>query len=81
MKSPFNSIAVVGLGVIGSSFAVALRRAYPDVRLVGVDVAADALAAAEERGWIDEGIRPEKAADAFSSCDLVVIATPVPVAP
>lgn len=81
MKSPFNSIAIVGLGVIGSSFAAALRQAYPDVRLAGIDVAADALAAAEERGWIDEGIRPEKAADAFSSCDLVVIATPVPVAP
>ena len=55
MKTHFSSVAVIGLGLIGSSFAAMYRNAYPDARLVGIDVSEDAVKAAQERGWIDEG--------------------------
>ena len=55
MKTHFSSVAVIGLGLIGSSFAAMYRNAYPDARLVGIDVSEHAVKAAQERGWIDEG--------------------------
>lgn len=81
MKTHFSSVAVIGLGLIGSSFAAMYRNAYPDARLVGVDVSRDAVDAVLERGWIDEGcVSTEDVAAAISTCELVMIATPVPVA-
>lgn len=81
MKTHFASVAVIGLGVIGSSFAASYRNAYPDAHLVGIDVSADAVEAAKARGWIDEGlVSSEDIAPAIQSCEMVMIATPVPVA-
>ena len=37
MKTHFTKVAVIGLGLIGSSFAAAYRNAYSDAYLVGVD--------------------------------------------
>lgn len=81
MKTRFSTIAIIGLGLIGSSFAVAYRNAYPDARIVGVDTDAQAVEAAKERRWIDEGLTPDgDVAAALSACDLVMIATPVAAA-
>ncbi len=81
MKTHFSSVAVIGLGLIGSSFAAMYRNAYPDARLVGIDVSEDAVEAAQERGWIDEGhVSSEDLGPVLCDCELVMIATPVPVA-
>ena len=81
MKTHFSSVAVIGLGLIGSSFAAMYRNAYPDARLVGIDVSEHAVKAAQERGWIDEGhVSSEDLSSVLCSCELVMIATPVPVA-
>ena len=81
MKTHFSSVAVIGLGLIGSSFAAMYRNAYPDARLVGIDVSEDAVKAAQERGWIDEGhVSSEDLGSVLCGCELVMIATPVPVA-
>jgi prephenate dehydrogenase len=40
---PFQQITVVGLGLVGGSLLMALREAFPKVRLVGVDVNPNAL--------------------------------------
>ena len=57
------------------------RNAYPDARLVGIDVSEDAVKAAQERGWIDEGhVSSEDLGSVLCGCELVMIATPVPVA-
>ena len=81
MKTHFSSVAVIGLGLIGSSFAAMYRNAYPDARLVGIDVSEDAVKAAQERGWIDEGhVSSEDLGPVLCGCELVMIATPVPVA-
>lgn len=81
MKTHFESVAIIGLGLIGSSFAAAYRGAYPDARIVGIDASADALSASKERGWIDEGYLPNEGIEGvLPTCGLVMIATPVPVA-
>ena len=81
MKTHFPSVAVIGLGLIGSSFAAMYRNAYPDARLVGIDVSAEAVNAALERGWIDEGhTSAENLGEVLPTCEMVMIATPVPVA-
>lgn len=80
MKTHFDSVAIIGLGVIGSSFAVAYHNAYPEAYVMGVDVSLEAIEKARERGWIDEGFLPDRAADALTGCSLVMIATPVSAA-
>jgi prephenate dehydrogenase len=47
-------LGLVGLGLMGSSFAAALRRARPEIDLVGIDIDPTTLAKALERGLIRE---------------------------
>jgi prephenate dehydrogenase len=71
---PFARIGIVGLGLIGGSIALGLRRAWPGVVLVGFDrpmIAKTALA----RGVIS--LAAPRLVD-LQDADLVVIATPVP---
>lgn len=83
MDQQFESIAVIGLGLIGASFAGAYRKAYPDSAIVGVDTAREAVDELIDRGWITEGFEPDDASlvDRLCACDLVVLATPVTAAP
>lgn len=77
---PYQKIAIIGMGLIGASFAGALRAADPEVSLMGVDTAPEALAGAVQRGWVDHAVSPEdEAFERFvrEDCDLVVVATPV----
>lgn len=68
-----NKIAVIGVGLIGGSFALALRRAYPDVRVIGVDRDAGNLDEAIRRGVIDEIAN----AGTIGDVDLILLAVPV----
>ena len=67
------NIAIIGVGLIGGSFALALRREYADLRVIGIDRNADALDDALRRGVVDEAASPAAAAD----CDVILIAVPV----
>ena len=71
---------MVGLGLIGASFAGACRAAYPGMFILGVDVSPEALALSKERGWVDDAVMPDDPGfEAFMKgrCELAVIATPV----
>jgi len=68
-------VAIVGVGLIGGSFAVALRRAGVVATLVGVDRNAQALERAAALGVIDTAA--ESVSDATSGADLVVVCVPV----
>ena len=70
--SPFSRVAIVGVGLIGGSIAAALRRAAPDVHIIGVDERS-VLTRAEAAGLIDEAAGALADVDA----DLVVLAAPV----
>lgn len=67
-------LAVVGVGLIGGSFAAALRRAGQVGRVLGVGRSASSLARAVELGLIDEAVGAE---DAAARADLVLLSTPV----
>ena len=76
----FRRIAVVGFGLVGASFAAAVRAAYPDTRVLAVDIDERTLAEAVERGWATDGALPDDPAlERFvgDGCDRVVLATPV----
>lgn len=55
----FRRIAVVGFGLVGASFAAAVRAAYPDTRVLAVDIDERTLAEAVERGWATDGALPD----------------------
>jgi prephenate dehydrogenase len=70
---PVRSLAVVGTGLIGSSVALAARRAgVEDVR--GYDPDDEALAGAVERGAVEAA---GSLADAVGDAELAVVAAPV----
>ena len=68
-------VAVVGVGLIGGSFAAALRRAGGVTTVVGVDRDAEALERALALGLIDTAA--ESVTDATKGAELVMIAVPV----
>ena len=72
--APFSSVAIAGLGLIGGSIALGLRRAWPGVRVIGVD-RPDVLAAARRIGAIAEDRRR---VSELVDAEVVVLAAPVP---
>lgn len=79
-KAPFGSIAVVGLGLIGASLAAAIRNAFPQVAVLGVDTDGRTCVTAEKNKWVTRAVRPaDSAFEQFvrEECELVIIATPV----
>jgi prephenate dehydrogenase len=69
-----HRLGIIGLGLIGGSLALALRRARPNLSILGVDVDPRALEQALEEGAIDTSASPEQAP--LLDCDVVVLAQP-----
>jgi prephenate dehydrogenase len=72
-EPPFHRIAIIGLGLIGGSIALAVRERWPSVRVLGIDrhsVIAHALGS----GAIDRGSGD---ASEVGQADLVILAAPV----
>lgn len=70
-----DKLAVIGVGLIGGSFALALKKARAVRHVIGVGRTRKNLSAAVKLGVIDEASRD--AASAVRDADLVLIATPV----
>ena len=68
-------VAIVGVGLVGGSFAAALRRAGAVATVVGVDRKPHALERALALGVIDTAA--ESVSEATAGADLVVVAVPV----
>lgn len=69
-----GKVAIFGVGLIGGSFALALKHARAAGRIAGVGRHPDVMARALELGLIDEVASP---ADAVRGADLVLLAAPV----
>ena len=67
----FERVAVVGVGLIGGSFALALKAAKLCGRVTGIGRGAENLKLALERGIVDA------IAQDVADADLVLVATPV----
>ena len=65
------SFAIIGLGLIGGSFAKALRRLQVR-QIIGVEVNSDSLAMAEEQGIVD--IALAKAGPELAQADVIICA-------
>jgi prephenate dehydrogenase len=70
-----KNIAIVGVGLIGGSFALALRRAGAVARIVGADRDTQALERAAALGVIDTAAH--SIAEAVAGADLVFVSVPV----
>jgi prephenate dehydrogenase len=75
MKRIINSISVFGLGLIGGSFALAIKHKFPEIKIYGVDQNPDHAAKALELKLIDE-IKSADDKTVFES-DLMILAIPV----
>jgi prephenate dehydrogenase len=71
---PIRQITIIGTGLIGGSFALAMRKRRFAGRIIGCD-RESALKRAKMRGVIDNGF--SEPADAVRGSQLVVLATPV----
>jgi prephenate dehydrogenase len=75
LQRGIQTLAVVGVGLIGGSFSLALKRAGRVARVVGVGRSADNLRRALELGVVDAV--SQDVASAVRDVDLVLLATPV----
>lgn len=73
-ETPFRNVAVLGTGLIGGSFALGIRGAFPQIPVVGWD-RPEVLARARERGAVTQ--TASNLTDALSAADLVYIALPI----
>lgn len=71
----FKKIAVCGVGLIGGSFALALKKKSAVAEVVGVGRRRDTLERAQQLGLIDR--IANDVADAVNGADLVLVAAPV----
>ena len=71
----FNQLGVIGCGLMGGSFALALKRAKLVKRVVGYSKSPSTTERARQLGVID--VAAPSALLAMSGADLVLIAVPV----
>ena len=74
MDTPFHRITIIGVGLIGGSWGLALKKRGFRSKITGCD-RASVLERARALGAIDDG--EESPARAVSESDLVIVATPV----
>ena len=74
----YSTISIVGLGLIGGSLALALRRSGFPGRILGVS-RPETCAEASRLGAVDESFGYEEVVEAASRSDLVVLASPIGV--
>ncbi|HLF20736.1 MAG TPA: prephenate dehydrogenase/arogenate dehydrogenase family protein, partial [Bacteroidota bacterium] len=73
-QPPFRCITLIGVGLIGGSLGLAIKRKFPSIRILGVDTPA-VLERARKRGAIDQAVRISKGT--VQRSDLIVLCTPV----
>jgi prephenate dehydrogenase len=73
-EAPFSTVAVLGTGLIGGSFALAVRQSFPHATVTGWD-RPEVLRAAAERGAITQSA--SSLAEAVAAAHMVYIALPI----
>lgn len=70
-----NRLAVLGVGLIGGSFALAMRERKLCREITGYDLSADSITEAIEIGVLDQGAAT--VAEAVRSADLILLSVPI----
>ncbi|WP_230472759.1 prephenate dehydrogenase/arogenate dehydrogenase family protein, partial [Kingella kingae] len=76
LSQPLQQITLIGVGLIGGSFVLDLKRQQRVKNVVGIDLDSENLVRAQERRVIDRAYTT-LCAEAVAEADLVLIATPV----
>ena len=71
-----NNVFVIGVGLIGGSLCLDLKKIFPEIKIHGIDISEDSLDLAIKLNLIDH----KSGFEALHIADLVLIATPVDVA-
>ncbi|AXC50322.1 prephenate/arogenate dehydrogenase family protein [Paracoccus suum] len=74
-EAPFRHVALIGLGLIASSMAHAIRARWPEVRITGYARSEATRNQTREIGFCDAVM--DSAAEAVAGADLVVLAVPI----
>lgn len=74
MRKP-SKISIVGLGAIGGSLGLALKKRHPDIRIWGVDLREEIIEEAVRRQAIDQGTT--NLAAGVKDADLIFLAAPM----
>ncbi|MFC1650613.1 prephenate dehydrogenase/arogenate dehydrogenase family protein [Candidatus Latescibacterota bacterium] len=72
----FNRIVIVGVGLIGGSLGLAIRRKNKDIKIIGVSSDA-AVKSAVDMGVIDEGYGYSELETAVKDADIIFLCTPI----
>ena len=68
-------ISIIGLGLIGGSIALGIKRARPDYQVIGYDTSEKSRTIAMERGIVDDLVTDLK--DLAPISDIIIIAAPI----
>jgi prephenate dehydrogenase len=68
-------VAIIGLGLIGGSTGLGLKKASKDLKIVGIPRREETIQEATDRGAIDEGTTDPK--KGIAEADLIFICTPI----
>lgn len=79
MAPRFDTVTIVGVGLLGGSLGLALKERGLAKRVLGVGHRPETLATARQRGLIDESFA--SAVDAVPESDLIVLCTPAAKVP
>ncbi|MCY4033614.1 MAG: prephenate dehydrogenase/arogenate dehydrogenase family protein, partial [Hyphomicrobiales bacterium] len=71
----FQRVVIVGLGLIGSSLAHAIRRRWKKTTIIGWDIDRDVKDRAQKLGFCD--VVPENPLSEVETADLVLLCVPV----
>src|ERR1041385_8119218 len=69
-------VTIFGVGLIGGSLALALKRAFPEIQIAGVDKP-DVLERARRLRIIDRVLGSDHNVPASVESDLIILATPI----
>ena len=75
MNNVFNKVCIIGLGLIGGSIGLSLRRLNPSSQVVGYAKTKSTLKRAIERGLVDKV--EDNLISAVNDADFVILATPL----
>lgn len=70
-----KNVVIIGLGLIGSSLALTIRKAHSLVKITGIDSNQDSIVFAEKRGMIDNSA--ELSEKVLANADIIILCSPV----
>lgn len=76
IQSGFKTIGIIGLGLMGGSLAGALRRRFPQTKILGVSRSASARNFALRKKWVHQASRD---LTLLASADFIILCSPVDV--